>query len=312
MVKYIELRGKNLVILLTTSALALLLLVIVIPLMIVLPHLRRQGIEVVSRHLPIPLIVNPLLNTLMTVGFSLSILPLAIVMYINDMYVSNIEDNIPIALRALADTVASGIPLPRAIEVIARGRYGALSLEMRNVVSQILLGKTFEEAIQYLSRKFPTPIIKRFVTILIEAYRSGGRVAQVLHAAANVMSSIRAFETEKRTRLKPYVSLLYMITYIYVLVGALIVYGFVESIETMAAKASGFLQVAITTEEAASLLHFGLLVQCIISGAIIGKILRGRAVLGIPHMLIMLSTATVLYYMILPPLVKLLIPIGAR
>ena len=80
-------------------------------------------------------------------------------------------------IRNLVGTVKSGIPIPRAVSQVANKDYGALTPYLKKLAAQVDWGITIDEAFLTFSDDTANPVIKRAVSIMIEAEKSGGDIA---------------------------------------------------------------------------------------------------------------------------------------
>src|SRR3989344_1564538 len=94
-------------------------------------------------------------------------------------------------VRALVETVRSGIPIPKAIIHISKAEYGALNKYVRKLAYQIEWGVPLREALFIFSKDTKNSIIIRSISIVIEAERSGGNIDEVLQAVTKSVLQIK-------------------------------------------------------------------------------------------------------------------------
>lgn len=109
------------------------------------------------------------------------------------------EKQLPYALRHLAVLLRSGAGFYQALKMVAAGRYGVLSEELRRTVQEIDEGKSTNEALSNLAiRMRGSKGIRRAVAQLLRALRVGGRISDVIEEIAKDV----AFE--QRARISQY------------------------------------------------------------------------------------------------------------
>ncbi|MEM3137965.1 MAG: type II secretion system F family protein, partial [Thermofilaceae archaeon] len=152
-----------------------------------------------------------------------AIAPFAVIQYMNGRYVDAIERSMSSFFKGVADGIRSGMPMVKSLEVTARSISGPLGREMLDVVSAVELGSSLERALENMLDRVATPGLKRAANLLITAYRSGGRVADVLDAAAEMYEMIGSYEEERRSSLAPYVWTVYVALAVFLTISTILV-----------------------------------------------------------------------------------------
>ncbi|RLE82261.1 MAG: hypothetical protein DRJ52_02520 [Thermoprotei archaeon] len=238
----------------------------------------------------IPLPYDLIFNTSVIFGLILICIPIALINYLEDRYVRSLEDKLPDFFKELAESTRAGLSLPQALEDYARReRESALGKELNKVVIRYKLRADFEDAVKSLAKRIPTTSVQRAYVTLVEAYRSGGRMTEVLDSAARIYSMIRDYEQSKRGRLKHYVWIIYMSVFLFSFIAVIIMESFIRPTAEIG-KAVGGTFIFGTLDERIyeGLFFLSSLVQSIMGGFIAGKIVEGSATKGIKHVIIML------------------------
>ena len=74
--------------------------------------------------------------------------------------------------------------------------------EIKKIAQQISWGNSVEEALETFANRIKTKSVRRTVSLIIEASKSGGNVADVLDVAADDAREIKVLEGELRKRAK--------------------------------------------------------------------------------------------------------------
>jgi flagellar protein FlaJ len=153
-----------------------------------------------------------------------------------------LEERLSDFLRDLAESNRSGQTLHEAIRTASQGDYGELTPEIKKMAIQISWGVNASEALERFADRVKTPLVRRAVTLIIEASSAGGDVGKVLDAAANDTKEIQLLQRERQVQMSLYVAVIF-VSFIVFLVVILIVYvTFVpqmkELAESYAAKGS--------------------------------------------------------------------------
>ena len=152
-----------------------------------------------------------------------------------------LEERLSDFLRDLAESNRSGQTLHEAIRTGSQGDYGELSPEIKKMAIQISWGVNASEALERFSDRVRTPLVRRAVTLIIEASAAGGDVGKVLEAAANDTKELQLLQRERQVQMSLYVAVIF-VSFVVFLVVILIVYvTFVPQMKELAEayKSSG-------------------------------------------------------------------------
>ena len=86
-------------------------------------------------------------------GIAVAVGPYLIIKMWQQAWITEIEDQFPELLRALADSQAAGMTLPQAIKMAQDDDYGRLSDEIRTMASKISWGVPFDEVLTSFADK---------------------------------------------------------------------------------------------------------------------------------------------------------------
>jgi flagellar protein FlaJ len=152
-----------------------------------------------------------------------------------------LEERLSDFLRDLAESNRSGQTLHEAIRTGSQGDYGELTPEIRKMAIQISWGVNAADALERFAGRVKTPLVRRAVTLIIEASAAGGDVGKVLDAAANDTKEIQLLQRERQVQMSLYVAVIF-VSFVVFLVVILIVYvTFVPQMKELAEayKSSG-------------------------------------------------------------------------
>jgi len=138
--------------------------------------------------------------------------------------VRKIDERFPDFVRDLAESRRAGMTFTKAILHAAKGNYGILTYEIRKISQQISWGNSVDEALSSFSRRVNTKLVRRTISLIIEASRSGGNVADVLDAASKDAREIRLLETERRSSMLSYVAVIYVGMGVFLLIIAILMF----------------------------------------------------------------------------------------
>jgi flagellar protein FlaJ len=237
-------------------------------------------------------------NNIIITGLIVSIFSPSIVEYVNYRWVKSAEFHLADLFRGLAESVRSGLTLPRAIEEASKMDYGSLTYELRRVVVLFNLGVEIDKAILKLGERLPSPRVKMASIILSEALKSGGRVNEVLESASKLYSSITEYEVERITSTKPYVLIVYTAVMIYLAVAYVLVNQFLIPLLT-ASREVAFMRGLLDINFYKSILYYSSFIESLIGGLIAGKIGTGYTLVGLRHSLILSIVSALVFNLLI-------------
>ena len=233
--------------------------------------------------------------------FSLSaaaaITPYAAVSFMNRRHVEAIERRLPAFFEGVEEGVRAGMPLVRAVETAAKSVGGPLASEMLTVVSRVELGDTFEGALEGLVKRIPAPALKRAASLLLVAYQSGGRVGEVLGAAAEMYGLLRSYEEERRATMAPYAYAIYVSLIVFLLVATILLLVFIAPLEALGREAAQLLT-PLPPPLFKATFFMAAAIQAFVGGLVAGKISRGTVKAGLPQAVGMLVAVAAYFHLL--------------
>ncbi|MEF8879428.1 MAG: type II secretion system F family protein [Candidatus Thermoplasmatota archaeon] len=144
--------------------------------------------------------------------------------------VRKIDDRFPDFVRDLAESRRAGMTFTKAIMHSAKGSYGVLTSEIEKIARQISWGSSVDDALKNFAKRVNTKLVQRTVSLIIEASRSGGNVADVLEAASKDARELRLIHTERRANMMSYVAVIYVGMGVFLLILVILCKSFLPSI----------------------------------------------------------------------------------
>jgi len=204
--------------------------------------------------------------------------------------IRKIDARFPDFVRDLAESRRAGMTFTKAILYASKGNYGVLTPEIQKIARQISWGSSVDSALAAFAKRVNTKLIRRTISLIIEASRSGGNVADVLNAASKDAREIKFLETERRASMMSYVAVIYVSMGVFLLIILVLSAGLLPQItgEGAAAFAAGTSgKEAIRESDVLPVFFIAAIAQSIGMGLVTGVFEEGRMVSGIKHMFIM-------------------------
>lgn len=124
--------------------------------------------------------------------------------------VRDIEKNLVFALRTMLIEVKSGVSLFEAMNTIAEGNYGAVSIEFRQAVDEIQTGTPEETALQNLAAKNPSSFFRKALWQLVNGMKAGADISAVMQELVSSMGKEQLIEINRYGGSLRLLSLMYM------------------------------------------------------------------------------------------------------
>ena len=225
--------------------------------------------------------------------------PPAYYSYSEQKRVRKAEDAFPDLLRDLAQAKRAGLSLIDAVTLTAEGEYGMLTDGIRAIATQLTWGVPFEDALRIFAKRYPTRIIKRSIEMIIEGYKTGGEVGEVLKIAADDVMELKSLEKRRIADMTPYVMICYATFFVFLGVLLVLYHTFiptmVEATEAVAEAGAGgrggVMIKAVNVEMLKMLFFHCAVIQGICSGLVAGKLGEGKVIAGLKHAVVMALAA---------------------
>lgn len=236
--------------------------------------------------------------------------PYLIFLYLKDAKTSATEEQFPNFLRDVSSSKKAGMTLPLAVAKCATSDYGALSEEVKRMEEQISWGISFDEALKRFAERIGSRFVSKSTTIIIEAYRSGGAISDVLESVAEDAKMIRESEKEKRSTLSSYVTTVYLIQFLFVgilvslntVLGPLASAPGISAITTggglpgMGGGMGGGISSGMNLDHYKILFFHMALIQGFFNGLLAGQIGQSSVIAGLKHSIIFITVSVAVFY----------------
>jgi len=209
-------------------------------------------------------------------------------------------------IRNLVSNVRSGVSIPKSVINTANEDYGALSKYTAKLGRQIEWGIPIHKALVTFANDTGNKVIKRSVSIIIEADESGGDIADILESVATSVVNIKKMREERRSSVFSQIVQGYVVFFVFIgimLVLQIWLFPRISTIggtEALPSAISGFTQTPIVGVGEKINLDFiffsMLLIQGFFAGIMIGKFSEGTLKQGLIHSLILMTSAALIIF----------------
>jgi flagellar protein FlaJ len=174
----------------------------------------------------------------------------------------------------------------------AKGNYGVLTPEIQKIARQISWGSGVDNALNAFAKRVNTKLIRRTISLIIEASRSGGNVADVLDAASKDAREIKLIESERRASMMSYVAVIYVGMGVFLLILVVLCVSLLPNMLGQGAAgmySQAMLRPNLPTEYDVTQLFFvAALIQSGFMGIVTGVFEEGNPISGVKHTFVMI------------------------
>lgn len=263
-----------------------------------------SGIGVVMIVTTVLLLLNSIyFQTVLVVSLLVAFTPLILINYLEYKRVKLIELYLADFLRDVAESNRSGMPLEKSIESASAGNYGPLTEEMQIVSSQISWGIPFEEALLKFSKRVKSKLVQQTLLIVVESYRSGGDIAEILDTVSADIRTLKDIESKRRSDLQVYVISTYFIFFLFLAIILVLSKSFVPAtpqLNNVAQIVGG--TVSKVSEDDFKTFFFHLsLIEAFFAGLVSGQMGEGSITAGFKHSFILIVVTLISFQVFLTP-----------
>ena len=202
--------------------------------------------------------------------------------------VRKIDERFPDFVRDLAESRRAGMTFTKAILYASKGNYGFLTDEIKKIAMQISWGSSIENALNAFAKRVNTKLVRRTVSLIIEASRSGGNVADVLDAASKDAREIKLLESERRAGMLSYVAVIYVSMFVFLVIIVVLSKTLIPNMLTGQATGNVGIGSSLQSSSVTMVFFWAGIIQSGFMGIVAGVFEEGTFVSGVKHCFIMI------------------------
>lgn len=208
-----------------------------------------------------------------------------------------IEEKFLEFVRNVVGTVGAGVPIPKSIIQVSSEDYGALNPYVRKLARQIELGIPTHQALTVFGEDTRNKVIKRSVSIVIEAEKSGGNIEDVLEAVTNSVVEIKKIREERRASVYSQVVQGYIVFFVFIIIMLVLEIKLLPPLTSLTNVSIGNIAGGLSNvggptggriENLSSIFTAMVLIQGFFVGIMIGKFSEGDLKFGVKHSFVLM------------------------
>ena len=241
------------------------------------------------------------LNELLFTALLVSLVPSAILDYLNQRWLKSIEKQMPALVRGISESQETGLTIVKALEKVVEDKLvrPALSDEIRKILVQMSWGTSFEDALRIFKERVGSPTVSRFCALVLEASRSGGQIKKVFTATSGFMEEMKEMDEDLDSQMRPYLLVIYVAFMIFIFIAVMLVQSFFAPIE---GSKQILTDVAIVgVQEYSDFFYKNMLVSAVTGGLMAGKLGERRTAGGLKHAIVLSIIGYGIFFVLIPP-----------
>lgn len=152
------------------------------------------------------------------VGMIVVVLQFLIDFFVEVRRQKEIEDAFPDYVRNLVGAVKSGMPISKAIVYVSKTEYGPLTYYAKKMSNQIEWNIPVRRVMTNFANEIGNPIIRRSISTVLEAEKSGGNIEDVLGSITDSLITIKRLKDERKSSIQGQITQSYVIFFIFLAV----------------------------------------------------------------------------------------------
>ncbi len=221
--------------------------------------------------------------------------------YLHVRKIYKIDTIFPDFVRDLAESRRAGMTFTKAVLFASKGNYGILTPEIQKISQQVSWGSSVTDALITFAERVNTRSIRRTVSLIIEASRSGGNVADVIDVAAKDAREIKMLEAERKANMASYIVVIYVGAFVFLAIIAILCASFLPS---MTGSSTTGLQGAlgggsVRMEDIQPIFYYATIVQGIGSGLVAGVFEDGNFSSSVKHVFVLVLVSWITFKLLL-------------
>ena len=204
-------------------------------------------------------------------------------------------------MRNIAEAIKAGSSIPKAIIHISKKDFGALNPYARKLANQIECGIPTKTALMTFSGDTNNAVIKRSVSIIIEAEKSGGDITDIITSVVDSVVTIKKMKQERKTSTHSQIVQGYLVFYIFIAIMLALqlwlfpkLLGLSQAVKGGGSSPLSFVEVGSDMINLDFAFFSLVLIQGFFAGIMIGKFSEGTIKRGLIHSLILMTTGALI------------------
>ena len=218
--------------------------------------------------------------------------------------IKKMEDQFPIFLKDLADSLRAGVTMSEAVRTASNSDYHELNSEIRRMSNEMSWGVAFEQSVnEFMVRIKNSSLISRGLAILLQAYKSGGDISPIMTRVADSTILLQNVEKDQESSMTEQTAVIYIIQFVFVIIVIILFKVLLPVINSggFGGEFIGAQSGNIDMQYYKGFFFITMAIQCVCNGLVAGVTKNGSLTSGVKHVAIMFSVSLVLFSLFILP-----------
>ncbi|MBE6493203.1 MAG: type II secretion system protein F [Methanosphaera stadtmanae] len=228
-------------------------------------------------------------SIIVMISFIPSIFFVNYIIYKTEQKKDKLEEDLPDYLRQISSLLKVGLGIETAFNELSRTTESVLNNEIKRVLIEIRLGKSFNQALIDLTKRNDSENLRYIVQIIIQGRESGGNLAEILELIADDLNDMITLKKNRKTNV--------MMSVMFLLISSIVATPFALS---MIRLYSNFIELMGRTNSLIDVIPLSslgyIIIHSILVSILLGIVLYSNYKKGIKYIFIITPIALFVYY----------------
>jgi len=228
-------------------------------------------------------------SIIVMISFIPSIFFVNYIIYKTEQKKDKLEEDLPDYLRQISSLLKVGLGIETAFNELSRTTESVLNNEIKRVLIEIRLGKSFNQALIDLTKRNDSENLRYIVQIIIQGRESGGNLAEILELIADDLNDMITLKKNRKTNV--------MMSVMFLLISSIVATPFALS---MIRLYSNFIELMGRTNSLIDVIPLSslgyIIIHSILVSILLGIVLYSNYKKGIKYIFIITPIALFIYY----------------
>jgi flagellar protein FlaJ len=241
------------------------------------------------------------INEIFLTAILIGIIPISIVDFLHQRWLNAIEEQMPNFVRGLSESQNIGVTIIESLEYVVNNNLiqDPLHTEIESIITRISWGQNFEESLLEFMERVDTPRINRFIVLLLEINRTGGKVQEAFLIQSEFMEDTSAMDQEARSQMTPYMVIIYVAFFVFIITSIILLNSFFKPLEELSQTID--MGVMVSVSHFTDFFYQTMLVSALMSGLMTGKISELRVIGGLKHSIVLIIFGYIIFFFTIQP-----------
>lgn len=235
---------------------------------------------------------------------SILLFPYTIYEYMNQSRIKKMEDQFPIFLKDLSDSLRAGVTMTEAIRTASKADYRELNPEIERMSNQMSWGVSFEKVITELIERLKKSVyISRGLAILLQSFKSGGDISPIMTSVADSTVLLQNVEKDQESSMTEQTAIIYVIQVVFIIITIVLFRVLIPVLNSggLGSEILGGGGGNVDLDYYKWFFFITIVIQSVSNGLVAGVTKSGSLTAGVRHVGIMFSVSLVLFTLFILP-----------